>query len=118
MARRFVLALVLGLVGQLERYFAKNGAEWGAGNITKEAYLKRAAALLSPQPGGRILGATRTNGDILRYNLRTNEFAVGTPQGSYGHSSGQRTASNTGYCRCPDGYRKASLPVLRLPHSQ
>ena len=67
--------------GQLEQHFAKHAAEWGAGNITKIAYLRRAQALLSREVGGDILGAVRANGDILRYNVRTNEFAVGTAEG-------------------------------------
>jgi len=68
--------------GQLEKHFGKHAAEWGAGNITKDAYLKRAGDLLGREPGGNILGAARANGDILRYNIRTNEFAVGTAEGT------------------------------------
>jgi pyocin large subunit-like protein len=67
--------------GQLDKHFAKHAGEWGAGNITKEAYLKRAQDLLSRKTGDNILGAVRSNGDILRYNARTNEFAVGTAEG-------------------------------------
>src|SRR5690606_29285829 len=67
--------------GQLEKHFAKHAGEWGAGNITKQGYLKRAQDLLSRQPGGDILGHTRQGGDILRYNARTNEFAVGAADG-------------------------------------
>ena len=67
--------------GQLESHFAKHAAEWGAGNITKAAYLKRAQSLLNRAPGGEVLGHVRANGDILRYNTRTNEFVVGTAQG-------------------------------------
>jgi hypothetical protein len=68
--------------GQLEKHFAKHAGEWGAGNITKQGYLKRAQDLLSRQPGGDILGHTRAGGDILRYNARTNEFAVGAADGT------------------------------------
>lgn len=68
--------------GQLEKHFAKHAAEWGAGNITQARYLRRAQDLLSRQVGGDILGATRSGGDILRYNVRTNEFAVGTAEGA------------------------------------
>jgi len=32
--------------------------------------------------GGDILGAVRKNGDVLRYNARTNEFAVGAADGT------------------------------------
>jgi hypothetical protein len=68
--------------GQLEKHFAKHAGEWGAGNITQTGYLKRAQDLLSREVGGDILGATRPGGDILRYNVRTNEFAVGTAEGT------------------------------------
>jgi pyocin large subunit-like protein len=68
--------------GKLESHFAKHAAEWGAGNITKDAYLKRALKLLSSEVGGDILGKIRADGDILRYNLRTNEFAVGAADGT------------------------------------
>jgi RHS repeat-associated protein len=68
--------------GELDNHFSKHAGEWGAGNITKDAYLKRAGDLLGREPGGQILGHTRTNGDILRYNTRTNEFAVGAQDGT------------------------------------
>jgi RHS repeat-associated protein len=68
--------------GQLEKHFAKHAAEWGAGNITKTAYLKRAQDLLGRDVGGDILGHVRANGDVLRYNARTNEFAVGAADGT------------------------------------
>jgi RHS repeat-associated protein len=79
----FVSKRVIGefAAGQLESHFAKHAAEWGAGNVTKTAYLKRAQSLLSRAPGGDILGHVRANGDVLRYNVRTNEFVVGTAQG-------------------------------------
>lgn len=67
--------------GQLAKHFEKHASEWGAGNITEAGYLKRAQNLLDRQVGGDIQGATRANGDILRYNVRTNEFAVGTAEG-------------------------------------
>ncbi len=68
--------------GQLDKHFAKHAAEWGAGNITKTGYLKRAQNLLGRDVGGDILGAVRKNGDVLRYNARTNEFAVGAADGT------------------------------------
>ena len=68
--------------GQLDEHFAKHAAEWGVGNITKSGYLKRAQSLLSKKPGGKILGHKRSNGDILRYNTKTNEFAVGSANGT------------------------------------
>jgi len=66
----------------LEKHFAKHAAEWGAGNITQLGYLKRAQSLLGKEVGGDILGAVRANGDVLRYNIRTNEFAVGAADGT------------------------------------
>jgi len=66
----------------LDDHFARHGAEWGVGNITKDGYVRRAQTLLSSTPGGNILGRTRTNGDIVRYNRRTNEFAVGASDGT------------------------------------
>ena len=66
----------------LDSHFAKHAVEWGAGNITKAGYLRRAQSLLGKKPGGNILGHTRANGDILRYNTRTNEFAVGASDGT------------------------------------
>ena len=68
--------------GQLDAHFAKHAGEWGAGNITKSGYLNRAMDLLRREPGGGILGHTRVNGDILRYNSRTNEFAIGAKDGT------------------------------------
>jgi pyocin large subunit-like protein len=65
----------------LNSHFAKHAAEWGAGNITMTAYLKRARDLLSRNPGGDILEFVREGGDVLRYNTRTNEFAIGTADG-------------------------------------
>ena len=68
--------------GQLEKHFAKHAAEWGAGNITKTGYLKRAQDLLGRHVGGDILGHVRPNGDVLRYNAATNEFAAGAADGT------------------------------------
>ena len=65
-----------------DSHFAKHAGEWGAGNITKAGYLSRAHNLLGREVGGDILGAVRANGDVLRYNMRTNEFAVGTADGA------------------------------------
>lgn len=68
--------------GQLDKHFAKHAAEWGAGNITKPGYLKRAQSLLGRDTGGDILGHVRPNGDVLRYNAATNEFASGAADGT------------------------------------
>ncbi len=66
--------------GQLESHFAKHAGEWGA--IGEDAYLARARSMLSSDVGGEIRGAVRANGDVLRYNVRTNEFAVGASDGT------------------------------------
>jgi hypothetical protein len=68
--------------GQLDAHFAKHAGEWGAGNITKSGYLGRARSLLGSKPDGNILGHTRSNGDILRFNSRTGEFASGASDGT------------------------------------
>jgi hypothetical protein len=68
--------------GQLEKHFAKHAAEWGAGNIKKIGYLKRAQSLLGRDVGGNIIGAVRANGDVRRYNAATNEFVAGAADGT------------------------------------
>jgi RHS repeat-associated protein len=68
--------------GELDRHFTKHAVEWGAGNITKGGYLTRARQILSRDAGGSIRGFTRANGDVVRYNARTNEFAVGAADGT------------------------------------
>lgn len=65
--------------GQLEAHFAKHADEWGA--IGQDAYLARARSMLGSDPGGNLVGFVRSNGDVLRYNVRTNEFAVGSSSG-------------------------------------
>lgn len=68
--------------GELDRHFKKHGREWGAERLTRDDYLERARSLLAREPGGEILGHTRANGDILRYNRKTNEFAVAARDGT------------------------------------
>ncbi|HEV8546461.1 MAG TPA: polymorphic toxin-type HINT domain-containing protein, partial [Candidatus Limnocylindrales bacterium] len=68
--------------GQLETHFVSHAGEWAGGIATKEAYLARARSLLSSQPGGTVEGFIRTNGDVLRYNRFTNEFAVASANGT------------------------------------
>ncbi len=68
--------------GERDNHSNKHAGEWGAGNITKDAYLKRAQSIIGREPGGESLGHTRANGGILRYNRRTNEFAVGAQDGT------------------------------------
>lgn len=65
--------------GELDKHFSTHAGEWTS--ITKDAYLKRARKLLDSSIGGEILGKTRANGDILRYNTRTNELAIMTSDG-------------------------------------
>jgi pyocin large subunit-like protein len=48
---------------------------------SESQYLQGARSLLNSEPGGDILGAVRSNGDVLRYNTATNEFAAGTSDG-------------------------------------
>jgi pyocin large subunit-like protein len=68
--------------GKLDVHFNKHGAEWGAGNITKEAYRKRAISILNSPIGGDIMGFTDKEGYRFRYNKKTNEFATGKPDGT------------------------------------
>ncbi len=67
--------------GELENHFAKHAGEWPPG-LTKEQYLRGGRELLAQSPGGDILGHTRPNGDVLRYNNATNEFAVMAQDGT------------------------------------
>ena len=87
----------------------------GAQNITKDAYLKRAQSLLGGEPGGNMLAATRANGDILRYNARTNEFAVGAAEGTIRTCSARPMAWSTGSNRYHDAERTIRVPLLRIP---
>jgi pyocin large subunit-like protein len=66
----------------LERHFAKHASEWGAGNVTKIGYAKRAESLLRSPVGGDIQGFTSKQGWTFRYNSRTNEFATMKPDGT------------------------------------
>lgn len=62
-------------------HFKDHALEWGP--ISQDGYLMKARSLLSTDVGGDILGGIRkTNGDLLRYNVVTNEFAVGTADGT------------------------------------
>ncbi|WP_159396847.1 hypothetical protein [Sorangium cellulosum] len=66
----------------LERHFARHASEWGAGNITKMGYAKRAETLLRSPVGGDIQGFTSKRGWTFRYNSQTNEFATMKPDGT------------------------------------
>ena len=66
--------------GELEIHFDKHKAEYGG--LGKDGYLKRAQGLLGEDVGGDILGYTRANGEVVRFNSRTGEWACGRPAGS------------------------------------
>ena len=61
--------------GQLDAHFGKHRQEWPEG-MTREQYDRGAKDLLARPRGGDILGHTRADGDILRYNKATNELAI------------------------------------------
>ena len=63
-----------------DAHYAKHADEFG--NITKDQYLKRAQNLVNSNPGDNILTKTRANGDILYYNMATNEFAIKASDGT------------------------------------
>jgi pyocin large subunit-like protein len=67
---------------QLDNHYVKHVIRQKEfGSISKEEYLQRAQELVTSPPGGDILVKTRSNGDRLFYNKRTNEFAVLTEDG-------------------------------------
>jgi hypothetical protein len=66
--------------GKLESHYLKHADEYGAIGI--DAYLARARSLLSTDVGNGIRGFTRANGDTVRFNVRTGEFAAGAPDGT------------------------------------
>jgi hypothetical protein len=71
-----LIALPKGFAaGRLAEHFRKHAAEWAPPISSEAAYLRQASDLLSFPPGGSILQKVRPNGDILRYNTATNEFA-------------------------------------------
>jgi hypothetical protein len=101
--------------GQLESHFAKHAAEWGAGNITKQGYLKRAQDLLSRNVGGDIRGMLEQT--VTSYATtfgRTNLQLVRQTERSEHYSDPQR-ASNIGLDRLGHELLALCLPLLRLP---
>lgn len=66
--------------GKLDSHYLKHADEYGAIGI--DAYLARARSLLSTDVGNGIRGFTRTNGDVVRFNVRTGEFAAGAADGT------------------------------------
>lgn len=51
-------------------------------NLAQSGYPAKARELLNATPGGAIQGFVRSNGDVLRYNIQTNEFAVRSADGT------------------------------------
>ncbi len=70
-------------MGELETHFMKHAKDWSDDIevFNQDAYLKRARNLLHQNIGEEIVGHIRSNGDLVRYNVKTNEFAVGTSEG-------------------------------------
>jgi RHS repeat-associated protein len=69
----------------LENHYTKHvikKAEWSQnGSLSQNAYLNRARNLLNSDIGGRIDGFTSKEGWVFKYNIQTNEFATGKPNG-------------------------------------
>ncbi len=65
--------------GKLAPHYADHAGEYGAIGI--DAYVSRARSLLSTDVGNGVRGFTRSNGDVIRYSVRTNELAIGTSDG-------------------------------------
>ena len=68
--------------GELSKHFGKHAAKWFPPISSEAEYLRRASNLLSSPSGGSILEKVRPNGDILRYNTATNEFAAMASSGT------------------------------------
>lgn len=66
--------------GKLEAHFEKHRGEWPF-RISKAEYERGARDLLRAPSGRNILGHTRANGDILRYDKAKNVFACMAPDG-------------------------------------
>jgi hypothetical protein len=66
---------------ELAKHFGEHAADFGP-RITPQQYLQKARNLLNSEPGGKILGKVRVDGDIIRFNKATGEFAVGAPDGT------------------------------------
>ena len=59
---------------KLAGHYADHGDEFGS--ITQADYLARARGLLNAPIGGNIRAHVRTGGDVLKYDVMANEFAV------------------------------------------
>jgi hypothetical protein len=63
----------------IQRMYQRNGADFGASS--SQDYVARAHAFLNSPPAG-VQTATRSNGDKLYYDARTNTFLVATRNGA------------------------------------
>jgi pyocin large subunit-like protein len=62
-----------------QKQFDRNGGDFAAESL--DAYVAKAHAFLDAPPKG-VLKATRTNGDVLYYDARSNIFAVADRDGA------------------------------------
>ncbi|MDU1937864.1 hypothetical protein [Clostridium sp.] len=66
---------------KFDKHFDKHVIKQGEfGNITKDDYLKLANEFIDSS-GKNILSRTASNGDILKFNNKTNEFSIVTKDG-------------------------------------
>lgn len=66
----------------LQRHLVDHAAtEWGEA-LTAAQYIQKARDLLNSNVGGEIQGFTNRLGWTFRYNTTTNEYALGSPQGT------------------------------------
>lgn len=68
----------------LKKHYKKHvvrNNEWGYA-MSQKAYLRRAQRHLTGPPGPNVQQYYRPNGDLVRYNARTNEYGIVTPDGT------------------------------------
>ncbi len=66
---------------KFDKHFDKHVIKQGEfGNITKDDYLKLANEFIDSS-GKNVLSRTASNGDILKFNNKTNEFSIVTKDG-------------------------------------
>ncbi len=66
---------------KFDKHFDKHVIKQGEfGNITKDDYLKLANEFIDSS-GKNVLSRTASNGDILKFNTKTNEFSIVTKDG-------------------------------------
>jgi hypothetical protein len=61
-------------------HFVKHGAKFGS--KTAAAYERAASSFLAGKPRPGVMQGIRSNGDVVRYNPKTNEFAIKTKDGT------------------------------------